>query len=97
MRRDSVGNFCYVALLHSFGTKRVSEETSGKEFREGCEGNFILGDRRAFEILHSRGFVALVHSGSRNCCRLLAISIPPSMTQGIPQLDSYIYSRSCHH
>jgi hypothetical protein len=39
MGRVSVGNFCFVALLHSFGTKRQSEETSGKEFREGCEGN----------------------------------------------------------
>jgi hypothetical protein len=97
MGKVSVGNFCFVALLHSFGTKPESEETSGKEFREGCEGNYILGDMRAFEILHSRGFVALVHSGSRYCCRCLATSIPPSMAQGIPQLDSYICLCSCHH
>jgi len=77
--KSSSEQFFFVALLHSIGAKRESEETSGKEFREGCEENFILGDGRAFEILHSRGFVALVHSGSRYCCRFLATCIPPSM------------------
>jgi len=45
----SVGNFYFVALLHSFGTKPESEETSGKEFWERCEGNYISGDRRALK------------------------------------------------